>query len=729
MGTRRKLKNDDILIMSDDVKISKINPDLSHQYQILNELYSNPIASIVRELSSNALDATLENNSNEPVIVKLHENTFSVIDKGIGISPERAENNYFAYLQTTKEGTTQIGMYGIGAKCPLAYTNEITIITVFDNIKYTYLQFLNEDRIPSYLLLKKEDVDEPTGTKIIIKIKKQDRYLFHNEMENLIFNKNIFLLSDYAEINNNEKIYEFDTFKIKESDIENSYYNSRFLDSFILLNDIKYPINWDNLNVDKINLKIGIKFDVDEITPSITRENIFYDKKNIEIIENKIKKCREEIFNIYLEQNKDSKRDFRNLFTQINHYDSFYIKIDDKMLSLTHANIGEQNNIFYYEKFPDIKVKKYPNPLFYDNSYIIEEYGDYYKVIRTYYSKIISRMENIHTKYVKITNHNKSSIVSEYINNNYGKCVLFKKKYYSTINQKRLLIEKFYEYFDLDRSKNNREFFNYIYEKEKELFENDNTIIYNDLKKTLLSNKQTKKKKNYVRFNEIIYKIENKNTSFYNYEGVLKKILYDENMFKNTTIIGDYKLHNNKLKDIKWFIERINYYLDIDFKIDIFVLNRKSLNKLQKTITKDDNILIITKDEEVDEKLMSLKPFNILIKLLDIFKEDKNIDIFDDINLINLYNHNINKEKINEFIGITNEEKIILYIEKIIAYYNSFDISQFEKYINISNKYIINLKNNLDKKINQYKENIKLYENLQVEDTDSIIKILKTNFK
>src|SRR5690606_32044596 len=64
--------------------------------------YSDPISSIVRELTSNAFDAHIEAGTEEPVIVKITESnafdgtptSLSIIDKGTGLSPEAIRTVY-----------------------------------------------------------------------------------------------------------------------------------------------------------------------------------------------------------------------------------------------------------------------------------------------------------------------------------------------------------------------------------------------------------------------------------------------------------------------------------------------------------------------------------------------------------------------------------------------------------------------------------------------------------
>ena len=127
-------------------------------------VYSNPIGTVVREITSNCFDSHIEANTmKSPVVIKRfidkQTNTqyISFIDYGVGMSPDRIDNIYGIYFESTKRvDNTQIGGFGIGGKSPLAYKrstgqgegeydNSFYVITNFDGIKYCYLIFEGAD--------------------------------------------------------------------------------------------------------------------------------------------------------------------------------------------------------------------------------------------------------------------------------------------------------------------------------------------------------------------------------------------------------------------------------------------------------------------------------------------------------------------------------------------------------------------------------------------------------
>lgn len=101
-------------------------------------LYSDPIGTVIREITSNCFDSHIEagvDSKKVPVIVRLGKDVsgdyISFIDKGMGMSPDRVTNIYGTYFKSTKRATNdQIGGFGLGGKTPLAYTESFYVTTI-----------------------------------------------------------------------------------------------------------------------------------------------------------------------------------------------------------------------------------------------------------------------------------------------------------------------------------------------------------------------------------------------------------------------------------------------------------------------------------------------------------------------------------------------------------------------------------------------------------------------
>ena len=123
-------------------RVTKMKLDEESQSMIFQMftggLYSDPIGTLIREITSNCFDSHVEagvDSTKNPVIVELIKEVSGKFikfqDKGVGMSPERIENIYGTYFKSTKRKTNdQIGGFGLGGKTPLAYTESFFIETV-----------------------------------------------------------------------------------------------------------------------------------------------------------------------------------------------------------------------------------------------------------------------------------------------------------------------------------------------------------------------------------------------------------------------------------------------------------------------------------------------------------------------------------------------------------------------------------------------------------------------
>ena len=366
-----KLKQEDINTVNDSgFKIIKSQisiEKLSKIMSILSNIYSNPIKSLVREVCSNAVDASTEAKTDKPVLVTIinGENCyFEVEDFGVGISPKIAETKYFNYGDSTKEDNNElIGYYGLGAKSPLAYTHTFNIRTRYNGIEYYYIFTKNEKNLPEGNLIYEKKTKEVNGTFVQVPIKKIDVNNFYYACKTqIVYFPNIYreIKEDtlinrygYAAYTNDYKILDFGLYK----------YNTLqpFEQLHILSGNVAYKIDWSNLSkyTTPIAIPIGIKFNIGELTPTPSREDIEYTNKSIEIIENKIKLVLENIQIEYDKQLKsiDSFEEYYNntaiittsLEKTINDI-TYTIPLDKNYINLKFVNLIEFEKINYNPK-------------------------------------------------------------------------------------------------------------------------------------------------------------------------------------------------------------------------------------------------------------------------------------------------------------------------------------------------------------------------------------------
>lgn len=143
--------------------------------QLLTEQYQDPMEAAIRETISNALDATASAGSDAPVVISLSglNCNLSVTDHGTGMSREEVENHFLFYGSSTKrEDFNSIGAKGIGAKAPLAYSDEFTVATVKDGRK-TIITVRKDDGY-GYDIVADHDTMEHNGTTIVFRVNNTD---------------------------------------------------------------------------------------------------------------------------------------------------------------------------------------------------------------------------------------------------------------------------------------------------------------------------------------------------------------------------------------------------------------------------------------------------------------------------------------------------------------------------------------------------------------------------
>lgn len=302
-------------------------------------VYSNPIGTVVREITSNCFDSHIEAGINKPVIIRLSEDKetgtkyVSFIDFGVGMSPDRVENIYGVYFESTKRvDNTQIGGFGIGGKTPLAYKrstgngvgeydNSFYVITNYNGKKYYYCIYEGETS-PVISLLHEEETTEDNGTEVRVPVLQKDIDKFANEMvrqlyyfENVIFEgfedsyKHSILTNEY-------QIIRGKSFLFRGGDYGNNIH--------VCLGRVAYPIDYQALGLysGDFNLPVAIRLEVGDINVTVSRESIDYSEETIKMLKKKLIEVKDEIKELLakqyenivtLEQYFDVKNNFGNL--------------------------------------------------------------------------------------------------------------------------------------------------------------------------------------------------------------------------------------------------------------------------------------------------------------------------------------------------------------------------------------------------------------------------------
>lgn len=272
-------------------------------------VYSNPIGTIVREITSNCFDSHVEAKVNSPVLIKhfvdnsTETHYVSFVDYGMGMSKDRIDNIYSVYFESSKRvDNTQIGGFGIGGKTPLAYKrntglgqaeydNSFYVITTYESMKYYYMIYEGE-KAPIVSLLHEEETTDHNGTEVRIPVLEKDLNKFANEItkqlyyfENLVFEG----FENYTTITNEYKIVKAKTFLFRGNDLGTAMH--------ICLGRVAYPIDYSALGLYSRDyaLPFALKLEVGDINPTVSRESIDYSEQTIELLKRKLNEVVDEM--------------------------------------------------------------------------------------------------------------------------------------------------------------------------------------------------------------------------------------------------------------------------------------------------------------------------------------------------------------------------------------------------------------------------------------------------
>lgn len=159
---------------------------LSKIMSVLTNLYSDPEGAVVREYLTNALDAQIEAQENDPTYVwrpievttpSHFSKTYKVRDFGTGMNADDLRDIYSKYGKSTKENTnSQTGMLGLGSKCALTYTGQFTITGYKNGVRTTAIVSKDEQDIPSFMIVDTSATDEPNGVEISVPVRDRSSF-------------------------------------------------------------------------------------------------------------------------------------------------------------------------------------------------------------------------------------------------------------------------------------------------------------------------------------------------------------------------------------------------------------------------------------------------------------------------------------------------------------------------------------------------------------------------
>ena len=255
------------------------------KYLFSTGIYQDGYGSVVRELSSNMIDAYRacgKNIMQDPAIIKLEEDSISFIDKGIGMSPEVFDNVYCNMLESTSElREDAIGSFGVGSKSPWAIVNQFYVTTVYNGNRRVYI--LNKEAGNDKVYPISEGfTEEPNGTTVTLPLTGTQAWSFEKALrQQAALFKGIWFESSYFNLKdlNEDPIIE-----------GKSFYYRRFIGDgvYVALDEVLYKLNPNDLGFPVNKFPFIPKLYVSEgVVPTLSREQLILNEHTKNLIKNR----------------------------------------------------------------------------------------------------------------------------------------------------------------------------------------------------------------------------------------------------------------------------------------------------------------------------------------------------------------------------------------------------------------------------------------------------------
>lgn len=328
-------------------------------FKILSDnLYSDKITAVIRELSCNAYDSHVDAGKRDASfdvhLPSYDEPYFSVRDYGVGMDHNQVMNLYTSYFDSDKtESNELIGALGLGSKSPFAYTDLFTVDVNHNKIKRLYSCFIGANGTPQISLMTEVETDESNGVEIKLSVDSKDFGKF--------FEKAVLVFKYFdTQPNVDYEGYQYHNFDVKFKGhlwmlVRTGNYNHK---AIALQGNIAYPISdefltdLNNKHRFVINNDFIINFKLGDLDIAASREALSYDEITIKNIKKHLEKVYDSFVGKIIKKINEApnlwsaKIDLKHIFENIQSGD--YIK------DITYKNELISDKIFVV-KIEDIK--------------------------------------------------------------------------------------------------------------------------------------------------------------------------------------------------------------------------------------------------------------------------------------------------------------------------------------------------------------------------------------
>lgn len=212
-----------------------------------SQLYSDPELAVLREYSTNAVDAhVMSGQKDKPIRVILPTTldcNLRIRDFGTGLDDAGIKDTFCSYAASTKRNTQDAtGMLGIGCKSGFAY-NDSFIVNSYQNGKMTtWNAYIDPTNMGDMAKLGCFDSTEPDGLEIVIPVKDKDIAKFQERSVYLF--KHFSVMPEILNLTPERLavINEYRSRKCMFNGTDWNFYGDK-KESFAVMGNIPYPLN------------------------------------------------------------------------------------------------------------------------------------------------------------------------------------------------------------------------------------------------------------------------------------------------------------------------------------------------------------------------------------------------------------------------------------------------------------------------------------------------------
>lgn len=280
-------------IASEDLVSSKMGMAVESSdffnYVLRDKIYKDKILAPIRELITNAIDEHRKHSIDKNVEVKLSTINgswlWSVRDYANGLNEDHIRNIFAMYGRSTKQDdNTQVGMYGVGSKSPLAYGDSFYVTSYHQGVKTSYVCSLgrgdNGVSVGEIFKVGEEPTTEQ-GIEVSLDVRNSDLFTFSNKTINFVefFSPSAKLIFDNQHgKNSTEPLTPLNT-KTVDGFVFNAYATQPFhrydqTTYWVRMGGVIYPHTHSNSKVRGFSNNVVVDIPIGMLSIPISRESI-----------------------------------------------------------------------------------------------------------------------------------------------------------------------------------------------------------------------------------------------------------------------------------------------------------------------------------------------------------------------------------------------------------------------------------------------------------------------